>query len=115
LVPLLLELRTAGVREVRVAYAPWFRLDALIDSVSRDRSIARLTLVNLDVSYSPPETWQPEHLARVRTRAGHSGWQVTKHAPSPAWLDEIDEEAARGGRSRRLQIVSPVEVKYFSF
>jgi hypothetical protein len=115
LVPLLLELRTAGVREVRVAYAPWFRLDALIDSVSRDRSIARLTLVNLDVSYSPPETWQPEHLARVRTRAGHSGWQVTTHAPSPAWLDEIDEEAARGDRSRRLQIVSPVEVKYFSF
>jgi hypothetical protein len=116
-VPLLLELRSAGVREVRVAYAPWFQLDALVDAASRDSSIRRLTLVNLDVSYSPPETWRPEHLARARARAGHNGFRVTKAAPGRALLAESrpDTGAEPEARSRTLQIVSPVGVKYFSF
>ena len=98
--PLLLELRAAGVQQVRVVWAPWFRLDDLVDATSADPSIRRLTLVNLDVSYSQPETWQPEHLARLKVRAAAAGWRLSR---------------AREDGPRQLRILSPVPVKYFAF
>ncbi len=98
--PLLLELRAAGVQRVRVVWAPWFRLDDLVDAATADPSIARMTLVNLDVPYSKPETWQPEHLVRLKVRAAAAGWNVSR-APDDG--------------PRQLRILSPVPVKYFAF
>jgi hypothetical protein len=83
-----------------VIRAPWFGLDDLVDAASADLSIERMTLVNLDVPYSTPETWQPEHLARLKARALGAGWSLAG--------------SSRDG-SRQLRILSPVAVKYFAF
>jgi hypothetical protein len=98
--PLLLELRAAGVERVRVLWAPWFRLDDLVESVTVDPSVTRLTLVNLAVSYSPPETWQPEHIVRLTQRAGAAGWTTSR---------------AGADAERVLKVLPPVPVKYFAF
>jgi hypothetical protein len=109
-IPLLLSLRGAGVRELSVAYAPWYALDDFVAAMSDDSRVRRLSLINLDVSYSAVETWQPKLLQQVSSSARRRGWEVRILEPGEA---AASGPQAVGGR-RVLWIVTPVQTKYFS-
>jgi len=109
-IPLLLSLREAGVEEVSLAYAPWYALESFVEAASADAGVKRLSLINLDVGYSPVETWQRPLLQRTLGQARRAGWDAGLGTPGEAASEDAD---ASGGR-RPLRIVTPVQAKYFS-
>jgi hypothetical protein len=108
--PLLLSLRKAGVENVRLVFAPWRRLEAVVEDGAASPAVERLTLLNLDVDYDADQTWQADLLQRIESRARGAGFGVRVMGPAAA------AAAAAGGegRGRPLWIVTPVRVKYFS-
>jgi hypothetical protein len=122
-IPLLLSLRRAGVEQVSLAYAPWYALGDFVEDASGDPTVKRLSLLNLDVSYSSVETWQPKLLRHVLATARRAGWDARLWAPADAAAasgesvlgeSALGEGAPAAAKPRALRIVTPIQAKYFS-
>jgi len=117
-IPLLLSLRRAGVEQVSLAYAPWYALADFVEDASGDPTVKRLSLLNLDVSYSSVETWQPKLLRQVLATARRAGWDARLWAPADAAAapgeSAVGEGAPAAAKPRALRIVTPIQAKYFS-
>lgn len=82
LIPLLLNLRNADVKEIRIAYSPQNELQRLIKDVSEMSKVTRVSLINMklanDPTYDPTQIWNTKKAAFLNNlgRQVHaSGWQ----------------------------------------
>ncbi len=105
-VPFLLVLREAGVREVQVVVAPPELLRADGASLAERAGARSLSLVNLRVTYDLASVWDRALLAEVEARAREAGWQT-------AALPRTGPDGPDLEGERRLFILSPVQVRYF--
>jgi hypothetical protein len=118
-VPFLLSLRSAGLRELRIAYAPGERVYDLVDLEVRRGSAERVSLVNLEVIYARHEMWNAGLLRRVRRRASIAGWKLVGWRPGSEPPEAGAAPRGPGVRPRHpdagsLWIISPTPVKYFN-
>lgn len=118
-VPLLLSLRSAGARQLRVVLAPGQRVYELVDRKIANAEEGRVSLVNFAIAYDRDQMWGRRLQQRLIARAGNTGWQVVRWSPGsslgtagvPPPLPEVVE---RGRSERSLWIISPVPVKHFN-
>jgi hypothetical protein len=106
-VPLLLQMRQAGVGRLRLAYVPESALSGYLDAALGDPDVTRLSLVRLSVPYGPDQPWSRERLTEAARSAEERGVRVRRGRRRSAPRD-LDPGA------RLLWIVGPLQVKYFS-
>ena len=105
--PLVLSLRDAGVRHVRVIAVSGDRLVDLVKSAARSGEFTDLSLIALDVSCFEKRIWQGPVLQRAAAQARESQWRVIK--PGPSGIPR-----APPGGPPTLWILDPLQVKSFS-
>jgi hypothetical protein len=105
--PLLLSLRDAGVRHVRLTTVSGDRLPDLVASATRSGEFTEVTLVPLDVSCFAKRIWQQPALRSAAARARESQWRVIQ--PDPSGIPR-----ALPGGPPTLWILGPLQVKSFS-
>ena len=118
-IPLLLAARDAGVRELRVGFAPAGRLESLLKKAAADPRVSRVTLVNLAVAYRPQDIWPAEVLHRLRIHAEQAGWRVgvlalgsglrSRVLPKPKWSHD-----SLRNPGKTLVLSELANVKYYS-
>jgi len=101
-IPLLMALRDAGVRELRIVAAPPARLaEVLAKTLARDDA-ASITLVHLRTEFDPRKMWTADQLDAALDVARAAGWKVRRArpaglSPQPAPTD-----------GRLLEVIDPV-------
>ena len=122
-IPLLLTLRDAGVREVRITLAPGNELAACTESLIADPETQRLTLVDFAVPYEPRDSWDAAELRNTAKRARARSWYALRlpAGDGATWAARARDDAFWAdsfleleGDPRVLLIVSPARSKNFS-
>jgi hypothetical protein len=82
LIPLLLNLRSADVQEIRIAYSPQNELEKFVKNINEIPEVKRVSLINMkvghDPTYDPAQIWNTRKAAFINNlgRQVHaSGWQ----------------------------------------
>jgi hypothetical protein len=106
-IPLLLSLRDAGVRHVRVLHSPPARLAAAVDHALLNPAIQQVSLIDLEVTYRLQQRYEPELLDRVAAQARQTRWRVRVLSPGAVVAEPPAPE-------RTLWILTPIQAKYFA-
>ena len=121
-VPFLLTLRKAGVREAVIADAPKAEVASCVEAALRNPGFERVTLVHFDVPYRPSDVLGPASLRSIAETAKEAAWTPVRLQPSQPRVSAVPglDRWWRGQvegvelDSRVMVISSPTKSWYFT-